>query len=60
MRLQPAVSEQEILTFLRSQALALWGEESARELEEPLESLAEAMATVSSTKLPEEVEPNFP
>ncbi len=60
MRLHPAVTEQEVLTFLKSQALNLWGEETARELDEALISIAEAMAAVSSIKLPEEVEPNSP
>ena len=60
MRLHPAVSEQEVLTFLKSQALALWDEESVRKLDEGLKSIAEAMAAVSSIVLPEEAEPNHP
>jgi hypothetical protein len=59
MRLHPAVSEKEALDFLKNQAVLLWGKESALELEDALKSLADAMASVSSIKLPDDVEPAF-
>ena len=59
MRLHPAVSEKDALDFLKSQAILLWGEESALEMEDALKSLAAAMAAVSSIKLPDDVEPAF-
>ena len=59
MRLHPAVSEKEALAFLKNQAILFWGEESALELEDALKNLADAMAAVSSLKLPDDVEPAF-
>lgn len=60
MRLHPAVTEEEAFTSLMSKAVALWGAESARELEGALKTLAEAMAAVSAMNISEEVEPLFP
>lgn len=60
MRLHPPVTEEEAFAFLKSQAVALWGAESARELEAALKALAGAMAAVSAAELPEGLEPLFP
>jgi hypothetical protein len=51
------VSKEEALEWLKQEARARWGPELPEELEQPLATLAEAMAAVSATELPEEVEP---
>lgn len=60
MRLHPPVTEEEAFAFLKNQAIALWGAESARELEAALKALAGALAAVSAAELPEGLEPLFP
>jgi len=60
MRLYPAVSEQEAYDWLKGQAAETWGAERLPELEESLQRLAEAMAVISATVLPDELEPLFP
>lgn len=61
MRLHPPVSEQEALDWLKAQAAAL--PEAATpmpDLEEALKTTAEAMAAISATVLPDDIEPHFP
>ena len=57
MRLNPPVSKEEALEWLRKEALAQWGPEIESQLESALETLATAMAAVSGTTLPEHIEP---
>lgn len=57
MRLHPAVSVEEALAWLQREAIESWGVEATPELEDALRPLAEAMAAVSATVLPEEIEP---
>ena len=57
MRLHPAVTIDEALAWLTGQAQATWGVQLTPELEEALRPTAEAMAAVSATVLPEEIEP---
>jgi len=57
MRLSPPVSKEEALEWLRSEAMARWGPELEPQLESALETLATAMAAVSSTPIPEHIEP---
>jgi hypothetical protein len=57
MRLHPAVTVDEAFDWLKLQAKLTWGEELTPELEASLRPLAEAMAAVSATVLPETVEP---
>jgi hypothetical protein len=51
------VSQEEALEWLRQQALAQWGPDLEPQLERALETMAEAMAAVSATPIPENVEP---
>lgn len=60
MRLHPAISEEEALEWLLAQALAVWDLQRTPELEKAAKPLADAMAAISATVLPEEVEPLFP
>ena len=57
MRLYPAVTEKEALEWLTKQAKFEWAVETSPQLEQQLKPLAEAMATVSTIVLPEEIEP---
>jgi hypothetical protein len=57
MRIHPAVSAEEALAWLRREAMESWGVEHTPELDNALRPLAEAMAAVSATVLPEEIEP---
>lgn len=57
MRLSPPVSKEEVLEWLRKEALAQWGPEIEPQLESALETLATAMVAVSGTPLPEHIEP---
>ena len=57
MRLHPAVTVDEALDWLRIQARLTWGDELTPELDASLKPVAEAMAAVSATVLPETVEP---
>ena len=57
MRLYPPVSEEEAFEWLRREAVAQWGPDLEPQLESTLKTLAEAMAAVSATELPENVEP---
>jgi len=61
MRLHPSVSQQEAYDWLKAQAATQ--PEAATptpELEEALRAMAEAMAAVSATVLPDDIEPHFP
>ena len=57
MRLHPAVTIEEALAWLTAQAESTWGVQPTPELAEALWPTAEAMAAVSATVLPEEIEP---
>ena len=59
MRLHPAVHEEEVLEWLRLEALNRWGK-IAQKLDSDLITLAGAMAAISAVELPEEVEPGPP
>lgn len=61
MRLHPPVSEQDILEWLKTQAVA--SNEAATDLpdlEEALQTTAEAMAAIGAVVLPDDIEPHFP
>lgn len=60
MRLHPAVTEQEALTWLRAEAAARWGEAQVPLLEEQLREVARSMATISAFPLPDTAQPYFP
>lgn len=60
MRLHPEVSEEEALDWLLAQAMSIWGLERTPDLEKAARPLADAMAAISATELPEGVEPLFP
>lgn len=60
MRLHPAVTEEEALSWLTDQATAAWGAERLPELTENLKAIAEAMAIISGVELPDDLEPLFP
>ena len=57
MRLYPPVTAEETLEWLRREAQARWGQELEPELESALKTLADAMAAVSATPLPDHIEP---
>ncbi len=57
MRLHPAVSTEEALAWLKAQAALTWGVEITPEIEGWLRPIAESMAAISATILPEELEP---
>ena len=57
MRLSPPVSKEEALEWLRREALETWGPDLEPQLESAIETLATAMAAVSATPLPENIEP---
>ena len=57
MRLYPPVTAEETLEWLRREALARWGPQLEPELESALKTLADAMAAVSATPLPDHIEP---
>jgi hypothetical protein len=59
-RLQPPLSKDEALAWLREQAAAAWGKARLEALENGLRLNAEAMAAVSAAELPDELEPLFP
>ena len=59
-RLQPPISKEEALAWLRDQAIAAWGRERLEALENGLRLTAEAMAAVSAAELPDDLEPLFP
>lgn len=60
MRLHPAVTEAEALDWLRARAVETWGKERAGAIDSGLKGLAEAMAALSATPLPDDLEPLFP
>ncbi len=60
MRLHPLVSKEEALNWLRRQVEQTHGPEELTDLEDSLQAMAEAMAMVSSTVLPDDLEPYFP
>jgi hypothetical protein len=57
MRLYPPVPAEETLAWLRREALARWGPELEPDLESALKTLAEAMAAVGATPVPDHIEP---
>jgi hypothetical protein len=57
MRLYPPMPADEALEWLRREALARWGPELEPELESALKTLADAMAAVGATPLPDHIEP---
>ena len=57
MRLHPAVTVDEALDWLKLQAKLTWDVDVTPEFEASLKPVAEAMAAVSATVLPETVEP---
>ena len=59
MRLYPAVTTEEAITFLTAQSTALWGAQAAKEMEAQIKRFAEAMAAVSAVQVPEDLEPLF-
>jgi hypothetical protein len=59
MRIYPPVTPEEARDWLAAQAAA-WGEEAAAALAGDVATLAEAMSTVSSVQLPDDLEPLFP
>lgn len=60
MQLHPAITKAEALTWLERQAQELKLESTPDDLTEALESTAEAMAAISRTLLPDDLEPMFP
>ena len=60
MRLHPPVTQAEALAWLRSQAEPLSPNARPEELQTVLQPLAEAMAAISATVLPDDLEPLFP
>lgn len=60
MRVHPAVTEAEALAWLQAQVDAMHLEERPSGLDAALKSTAEAMATISSIVLPDDIEPYFP
>jgi hypothetical protein len=60
MRIYPPVTPEEARDWLAAQAAAAWGEEAAAALAGDVATLAEAMSTVSSVQLPDDLEPLFP
>jgi hypothetical protein len=60
MRLHPEVSKEEALSWLERQATDLRLSVRPNDLDEALESTAEAMAAISRTVVPDDVEPRFP
>jgi hypothetical protein len=59
MRLKPAVSVDEAVNWLATQASAAWGVEVTPELIKTLTPMAEAMAAISAADVPSDVEPMF-
>jgi hypothetical protein len=57
MRLKPAVTVEEALTWLKGEAVSTWGVEMTPEVEKMLVPTAEAMAAVSAAIIPDEAEP---
>lgn len=60
MRLHPAVTEEEAMSWLLSQAADLDCKMAEEELTNLLKPVAEAMAAVSAVVLPDDLEPLFP
>jgi hypothetical protein len=56
MRLRPPVTKEETLEWLRQEAIRRWGALTP-ELEQSLDSLAEAMVAISALELAPEFEP---
>ena len=59
MRLKPAVSPEEAYGFLSQNAVLVWGAAAAAKMDPQLNSIASAMAVVSSLEIPDEIEPLF-
>jgi hypothetical protein len=59
MRLYPPVTKDEALVWLRQEAESRWGQID-KELEAPLDTLAQAMAAISAVEIPEDIEPTHP
>jgi hypothetical protein len=60
MRLHPAVTQEDAQAWLQGQAAPLAAGLPAKDVDEALRSLAEAMAAVSAVVLPDDLEPLFP
>ena len=60
MRLHPEISRAEARTWLERQLQDLRLESPPDDLSEALDSTAEAMAAISRTILPDDLEPRFP
>ncbi len=60
IRLQPPITREDALAWLRAQAILAWGSERLPQLEDGLKLTAEAMAAVSAADLPADLEPLFP
>jgi hypothetical protein len=60
MRLHPSISQEEALAWLERQIDDLQLTSTPDDLAEALTSTAEAMAAISQTVLPDELEPMFP
>ena len=60
MRLHPAVTRDEAYVWLKQEAQRVAPDARPEELEPVLQPLAEAMARISATVLPDDVEPLFP
>jgi hypothetical protein len=60
MRLHPSISQEEALAWLERQIDDLQLTSTPDDLTEALTSTAEAMAAISRTVLPDELEPMFP
>jgi len=59
VRLQPPVSFEEAYRYLSQNAILVWGVIPAARMNPQLQSIAQAMATVSALDVPDEVEPLF-
>ncbi len=60
MRLHPAISSDEALAWLERQVDDLQLASKPDDLDEALATTAQAMAAISRTVLPDELEPRFP
>ena len=60
MRLHPSVTEPQAYEWLRDQAAKLVDDAQLAAADDELRSLALAMAAISQTVLPDDLEPRFP
>lgn len=59
MRLHPAVTKEEALEWLTTQATVEWGADRLPELEAGLAELADALADISTIELPDDLPPLY-